>query len=164
MDGVNYFFVDHDRFCAMRDQGEFVEWATVFGNYYGTSHAEIDRVTASGRHVILEIDWQGAQQIRQARPGARSIFILPPSMQTLHERLLQRAQDDHKTIARRMDEAISEMSHYAEFDYVIVNDDFETALDEIDRIIHGEIGQTELSPGRDALKPLIADLLPARPV
>lgn len=159
-DGVNYFFVSAKEFKDMQAQGAFVESATVFGNFYGTSYAEIDRVTASGRHVILEIDWQGAQQIRAARPAARSIFILPPSMETLHERLKARAQDDETTIDRRMAEAISEISHYREFDYVVVNDDFEVALGQLDAIVHGHDSRDALASGRAELGPLITDLLP----
>ncbi len=160
-DGVNYFFVTPDQFKAMQAKGEFAESATVFGNLYGTSHAEIDRVTQSGRHVILEIDWQGARQICEARTDARSIFILPPSLETLTERLKQRAQDDHKTITRRMSEAASEMSHYAEFDYVVVNDDFEVALGELEEIVHNRARSADYAADRESLQPLVANLLPS---
>lgn len=160
IDGINYFFVTPEAFEDLASNGGFVEWATVFDNYYGTSQAEVDRVNASGNHVILEIDWQGAQQIRQHRPSARSIFILPPSMEALRERLKSRAQDDENTIARRMDEAISEMSHYDEFDYVIINDDFDVALDQLDDIIHGRIAPAAVASTRAELAPLVADLLP----
>lgn len=158
-DGVSYFFVTPEEFTRMRDAGAFVESATVFGNFYGTSHAEVDRVNASGHHVILEIDWQGAQQIRESRPGATSIFILPPSLETLQQRLQARGQDDEGTIRRRMGEAVSEMSHVAEFDYVIVNDDFQTALNELDAIVQGDAAAHDVAAGRPALKPLIAHLL-----
>ncbi|MDZ7686732.1 MAG: guanylate kinase [Gammaproteobacteria bacterium] len=159
-DGVNYFFVSPREFKDMQARDAFVESATVFGNFYGTSYAEIDRVTASGRHVILEIDWQGARQIRATRPAALSIFILPPSLDTLRERLSARAQDDETTIDRRMAEAISEMSHYREFDYVVVNDDFGVALDQLDAIVHRRGDPHALDSARGELEPLIADLLP----
>lgn len=160
--GINYFFVDAVTFREMQARGEFIESATVFGNFYGTTRAEVDRVTASGQHVILEIDWQGAAQIRSLMPDARSIFILPPSLETLRQRLRSRAQDDEETIERRMREAFSEISHYAEFDHVVVNDDFETALGELSAIIHGDDAGTDLAADREALEPLIANLLPDR--
>ncbi len=159
--GVSYFFVTPEEFRALEAEGGFVEWATVFDNYYGTSQAEVDRVNGDGKHVILEIDWQGAQQIREVRPEAKSVFILPPSMETLRERLRARGQDDEETIQRRMDEAISEMSHYAEFDFVIVNEDFDVALDQLNAIVHGQVAGASVASDRPELAPLIADLLPS---
>lgn len=161
VDGVNYHFVSAERFREMQSAGAFLESATVFGNLYGTSQAEVQSITVGGRHVILEIDWQGAQQIRRVVPGAASIFILPPSLHTLQARLLARAQDDPDTIARRTAEAITEISHYEEFDYVVVNDRFETALDDLRRIIRGQGEDLRLETQRKRLAPLLSDLMPS---
>ena len=160
IDGVNYHFVTTEAFQRMQESRAFLEWATVFGNLYGTSRAEVERITASGRHVILEIDWQGARQIRQALPGVTSIFILPPSLETLKARLLARAQDDPASIARRTAEAINEISHHDEFDYIVVNDDFETALAELASIVHGQGEALRLDAQRKHLAALIAELMP----
>jgi guanylate kinase len=160
VDGVNYHFVTETAFRAMQTSNGFVESAVVFGNLYGTSRAEIDRLRAAGQHVILEIDWQGARQIRSTLPWTQSIFILPPSLATLRSRLLARGQDDLQTIDRRMSEAISEMSHYAEFDYIVINDRFDHALAQLVRIIQGEGDGQKLAAQRRVLDPLIADLLP----
>ncbi|EFB1790508.1 TPA: guanylate kinase, partial [Klebsiella pneumoniae] len=112
--------------------------AEVFGNYYGTSREAIEQVLATGVDVFLDIDWQGAQQIRQKMPHARSIFILPPSKIELDRRLRGRGQDSEEVIAKRMAQAVAEMSHYAEYDYLIVNDDFDTALTDLKTIIRAE--------------------------
>lgn len=127
IDGVNYNFVDHSTFEHMIEQGDFLEHAAVFGNYYGTSKSWVEDKLASGTDVILEIDWQGAQQIRD-HFNCTSIFILPPSLEALRERLQGRGQDDDSVIDQRMAEARSEMSHYQEADFLIINDDFEVAL------------------------------------
>lgn len=127
-DGVNYHFTDHDTFTRMRDNGDFLESAEVFGNLYGTSQAWVERQLAAGCDVILEIDWQGAAQVRRAMKPTKSIFILPPSLDTLLERLTARGQDDADTIRRRMQQARDEISHYTEADYLIINDDFDEAL------------------------------------
>ena len=116
----------------------FLEHAEVFGNYYGTSREAIEQVLATGVDVFLDIDWQGAQQIRQKMPHARSIFILPPSKIELDRRLRGRGQDSEEVIAKRMAQAVAEMSHYAEYDYLIVNDDFDTALTDLKTIIRAE--------------------------
>jgi guanylate kinase len=134
-DGVDYHFVDTDTFESMVEQGGFLEHAQVYGNYYGTAEATVDRELAAGRDVILEIDWQGAAQVRRLRPECVSIFILPPSRAALEERLRGRAQDDEAVIAKRMKAAKDEMSHYAESDYLIVNDDFYQALVELRAVI-----------------------------
>ena len=123
-DGVNYHFTSVAEFTAMLKRGEFLEHAEVFGNWYGTSQIWVEHTLAAGQDLILEIDWQGAQQVRRLMPQAKSIFILPPTRQALLQRLRNRGQDDESIIQRRMDEATSEMSHYVEYDYVIVNDDF----------------------------------------
>ncbi|VDZ68600.1 guanylate kinase (plasmid) [Klebsiella aerogenes] len=136
--GEHYFFVDHDKFRSMISEDAFLEHAEVFGNYYGTSREAIEQVLATGVDVFLDIDWQGAQQIRNKMPGARSIFILPPSKDELDRRLRGRGQDSEEVIAKRMAQAVAEMSHYAEYDYLIVNDDFDTALGDLKNIIRAE--------------------------
>lgn len=130
-DGEAYHFVDEARFEAMIGEGAFLEHARVFGNYYGTSATWVDATLAGGRDVILEIDWQGAAQIRRQRPDVLGVFILPPSRATLEARLRSRGQDDEAAIARRLAEAQEEMSHHVEFDYLIVNDDFEVATEDL---------------------------------
>ena len=137
VDGVNYHFVDKQTFEAMVEDSEFIEYATVFGNMYGTSRQHIQEQLLKGKDVILEIDWQGARQIRQLMPDCKSVYIVPPSTEALRERLTSRGKDDEEIIARRMQEAISEMSHYVEFDYLIINDDFDEARDNLAAIIRG---------------------------
>ena len=137
VDGVNYHFVDKQTFEAMVEDSEFIEYATVFGNMYGTSRQHIQEQLLKGKDVILEIDWQGARQIRQLMADCRSVYIVPPSTEALRERLTSRGKDDEETITRRMQEAISEMSHYVEFDYLIINDDFDEARDNLTAIIRG---------------------------
>ncbi|MFJ9991074.1 guanylate kinase [Pseudomonas putida] len=129
--GVNYHFVVHEAFKALIAQGDFLEHAEVFGNFYGTSRSALQETLDQGFDLILEIDWQGAQQVRKLMPEALSIFILPPSQEALRQRLDGRGQDSEEIIAGRMKEAVSEMVHYNEFDYVIVNDDFEDALEDL---------------------------------
>ena len=136
--GVNYHFVDKVKFETMVEAGEFIESATVFGNMYGTSRQHIQEQLLKGKDVILEIDWQGARQIRQLMTDCRSIFIVPPSIAALRERLTSRGQDDETVINQRMREAVSEMSHYVEFEYLIVNDDFDEARENLAAIIMGE--------------------------
>ncbi len=135
--GVHYYFVSAGEFEAMAARGEFLEHATVFGNRYGTSRRVIDDLFQEGKSVILDIDWQGARAIKQAMPEAVSVFILPPSRQVLQERLANRRQDAPEVIARRMAEAVSEMSHYREFDQLVVNDDFDAAVADLVAIITG---------------------------
>ncbi|WGE65654.1 guanylate kinase [Actinobacillus equuli subsp. equuli] len=137
-DSVHYYFTNHAEFEALIEKGHFLEWAEVFGNYYGTSLPMIEKSLEKGIDVFLDIDWQGARQIRQKLPNVKTIFILPPSRAELEKRLFGRGQDSAETIAKRMAEAISEMSHYDEFDYVIVNDDFQTALGELKSILTAE--------------------------
>jgi len=134
-DGVNYHFVSDDIFITMLTQGDFLESAEVYGNRYGTSQHWVGQQLARGIDVILEIDWQGAEQVRNLYPKACSIFILPPSLQDLSQRLQGRAQDDEDTIDKRMRQAVNEITHVAEADYIVVNDDFETALSDIRAII-----------------------------
>jgi len=137
VDGVNYHFIDKDKFEKMLEAGEFFESASVFGNMYGTSRQHIQEQLLKGKDVILEIDWQGARQIRQLMADCKSIYIVPPSITALRERLSKRGQDDEAVINKRMREAISEMSHYAEFEYLVINDDFDEARDNLAAIIEG---------------------------
>lgn len=130
-DGVHYHFVDMSRFVGMVERGEFLEHAEVFGRRYGTGRDRTLELLQRGVDVILDIDWQGAQQVRRLMPHTRSIFILPPSVAELERRLRGRGQDDAATIAKRMAEARAEMSHYGEYGALIVNEDFERALEEL---------------------------------
>ena len=131
VDGVNYHFVSREQFNDMLQRNEFLEHAEVFGNLYGTSQSWIEKTLAEGFDLILEIDWQGAQQVRHLLPQSRSIFILPPTQEALRHRLTNRGQDSGEIIERRMREAVSEMSHYIEYDYLLINDDFAHALDDL---------------------------------
>ncbi|MDC3192300.1 guanylate kinase [Pseudoalteromonas elyakovii] len=133
--GVHYHFVSVDEFKALIEKNDFFEWAQVFDNYYGTSKQAIESQLAAGIDVFLDIDWQGAQQIRKLVDDVETIFILPPSKEELESRLNNRGQDSAEIIAGRMAKAQSETSHYNEYDYVVVNDDFDTALTEIETIV-----------------------------
>ena len=133
--GVHYHFVSVDEFKALIEKNDFFEWAQVFDNYYGTSKQAIESQLAAGIDVFLDIDWQGAQQIRKLVDDVETIFILPPSKEELESRLNNRGQDSAEVIAGRMAKAQSETSHYNEYDYVVVNDDFDTALTEIETIV-----------------------------
>ena len=133
--GVHYHFVNIDTFNKMNAEGKFLESAQVFDNYYGTSAAEVDRLRNSGQDVILEIDWQGALLANKKYPDNSKIFILPPDKIALRERLKARGQDDDEVIERRTREAVAEMSHYTEFDYLVINDDFFVAIDALKSII-----------------------------
>lgn len=134
-DGREYHFVDVQYFLEMVSRGDFLEWAEVHGNYYGTSRRWIEAEMTAGRDVLLEIDWQGAQQVRKAFPSAIGIFILPPSLEELKSRLSGRGTDSAETIARRIAAARDEMRHVDEFDYVIINDDLQQALDNLRSIV-----------------------------
>ena len=137
-DGVHYHFVEKQHFETLIARGEFLEYAEVFGNYYGTSRVWIEENLNKGIDVFLDIDWQGGRQIRQLMPSAKSVFILPPSKDELERRLNARGQDSEEVIAKRMAEAKSEISHYTEYDYVIVNDDFDNALIDFKAILRAE--------------------------
>lgn len=137
-DGTNYHFIDSKEFLAMLGNQAFLEHAEVFGNYYGTSKEWVEQQLENGIDVILEIDWQGAQQVRRLMPGAKNIFILPPSREDLRKRLTQRGQDAEEIIERRMLEAVSEISHYNEYDFIVVNDDFALALSDLKSIIRSQ--------------------------
>ena len=157
VDGVNYHFVAPAEFERMLEQGDFLESAEVFGNHYGTSQRWVKETLAAGTDVILEIDWQGAQQVRRLLPETISIFILPPSRAALEQRLNQRGQDPAEVIARRMAQAIGEMEHYAEANYLIVNDQFDTALAELRAILVG--ARLGLNRQQLRLQPLLRELL-----
>ncbi len=136
-DGDHYHFTSPTVFEAMIAEGAFLEYAEVFGNYYGTSRVETEAKLAAGLDLILEIDWQGARQVRRLLPDSLSIFILPPSREALRHRLSNRAQDHPEVIDRRMAASLDELSHYAEFDYLVINDDFTVALDALRAILIG---------------------------
>jgi guanylate kinase len=156
-DGREYFFVTNPEFDRMVAEGAFLEHARVFDNQYGTSKGQLQQKLAAGHDVILEIDWQGARQVRVALPGCRTIFILPPSREALRQRLNDRRTDSPEVIARRLADAVSDMSHYGEFDYVVVNDDFGQAVDELAAIIRGQ-GEA-LAARRPQLTAVLANLL-----
>ena len=157
--GREYHFVSPEEFRAAVAQGQFLEHAQVFDNYYGTGRATVEQLLAAGRNVVLEIDWQGARQVRASLPGCTTIFILPPSRQALAERLRNRQTDSPEVIERRLRDAVSDMSHWSEFDYVVVNDVFDTAVSDLARIVAGTAA--DLRATRASLQPLLADLLGA---
>ncbi|WP_312595017.1 guanylate kinase [Stutzerimonas nitrititolerans] len=134
VDGVNYHFVSREEFLERLERDEFLEHAEVFGNLYGTSQRWLEQTLDEGYDLILEIDWQGAQQVRRLMPQAKSIFILPPTQEALRQRLNNRGQDSDEIIEKRMREAVSEMSHYVEYDYLVINDDFAHALIDLQSI------------------------------
>ena len=156
-DGVNYHFTQEDNFLSMLQRQEFLEHARVFGNLYGTSRLWVEQELTAGTDVILEIDWQGAQQVKQLLPDTRSIFIVPPSRETLEQRLNARGQDNAGVIAARMAEAVEEMSHYVDSDYLVVNQDFEEALGDLQAIV----SSMRLRTARQSqvLQPMLADLV-----
>lgn len=155
-DGEHYHFVTPEEFTRLVDAGEFLEHAQVFDNHYGTSRAAVEALCSRGLDVILEIDWQGARQVRRAQPDCRTIFILPPSRRSLEERLRNRKTDSEEVIQRRLRDSITDMSHYAEFDRVIVNDQFEEAVNQLLGLVRGGPG---FEADRPELGPLIKDLL-----
>ena len=156
-DGHHYFFVEKSEFERMRDAGDFLEHARVFDNYYGTSRKQVEQLLDAGQDVLLEIDWQGAQQIRRALPECRSIFVLPPSREALEQRLRGRGTDTDEVIARRLRDSLADLSHWNEFDYIVVNDDFERATQELEAIVTGQ-GE-HLRRDRAELRELLAKLL-----
>lgn len=160
VDGVNYHFTDRDTFQAMIGRGEFLEQAEVFGNLYGTSKTWVEQTLHGGQDVILEIDWQGAQQVRRLLPEAVGVFILPPSREVLRERLTGRGTDAAEVIERRLAQAAEDMSHFAEFDYVIINDLFDRALAELSAVVRAQ--RTRVNRLGDAQLSLIERLLASR--
>jgi guanylate kinase len=157
VEGVHYHFVDVDRFQDMVAAGEFLEHAQVFDHWYGTSRRAVENRLAEGRDVILEIDWQGARSVRDQVPATVSIFILPPSRAELEARLRARGQDAPDVIARRMRDAVSELSHYAEYDYLVINDLFAEALEGLAAIVQARRQRLEAQLQRHAR--LLAELL-----
>lgn len=155
--GREYYFVSIEEFRDLVARGAFLEHAQVFDNYYGTGRETVERLLAAGTNVVLEIDWQGARQVRAALPECITIFILPPSRGALEERLTQRRTDSAEVIARRLRDAVGDMRHASEFDYVVVNDRFDAAVDDLGAIIagHGEA----LHKDREAIRPLLRELL-----
>ena len=135
LDGVHYHFTEKDSFLALVEQGGFIEYAEVFGNYYGTAQATVKEQLAKGHDVLLEIDWQGAQQVRKLFPDSKQIFILPPSQFDLRQRLSNRGTDSVDVIERRLGCAVEDMQQYVNFDYVIINDDFNKALHDLESVI-----------------------------
>ena len=137
VDGRDYFFVDRDRFRDLQETGALLESALVFDNYYGTSRAQVEEQLELGHNVILEIDWQGARQVRESMPGCITVFILPPSRAALEHRLRSRRTDSDEVIARRLRDALSDMAHYDEFDYIIINDELDQAIAELQAVLRG---------------------------
>jgi guanylate kinase len=156
-DGHDYFFVDKQQFERMAAAGDFLEHARVFDNYYGTSRSQVERILDASQDVLLEIDWQGAQQIRRTLPECRSIFVLPPSREALEQRLRGRKTDSDEVIARRLRDSLADLSHWSEFDYIVVNDDFDRATGELEAIVTGQ-GE-HLRRDRAELRELLARLL-----
>lgn len=159
-DGINYHFVTEGEFNTLVDRGEFLESATVFEHLYGTSTSAANLILHQGKHLILEIDWQGAAQVRQKLPDTQSIFIFPPSLSALRDRLENRAQDDLETVEKRMSAAFEELSHWHEFDYLIVNDHFDTALAQLEAVVAGKGADYHRNSQFKALGHLIENLLP----
>lgn len=136
--GRDYFFVEPDKFFDLQKTDELLESAMVFDNYYGTSRSQVEERLSNGCSVVLEIDWQGARQVRESMPAAVTIFIMPPSVTELERRLRDRKTDSDEVIARRLNDALGDMSHWKEFDYVIINDDLEQAVSQLEAVMTGE--------------------------
>jgi len=136
--GVDYLFVSEEEFMRLRDAGEMLEYAEVFDHYYATSRSQVEKHLADKRNVILEIDWQGARQVRESMPECITVFILPPSVEELERRLRDRRTDAPEVIERRLRDALSDMSHWDEFDYVIINDELDKAVADLEAVLAGE--------------------------
>lgn len=160
MEGRDYHFIDRRRFDELVEKSELLEWAEVFDNYYGTPKKPVMDALGTGRDVLFDIDWQGTQQLREtARADMASVFVLPPSIPELERRLHTRAQDDYETIHRRMSKAADELSHWSEYDYVVINDDLERAFSEVKMILAAERLKRERQPGlSDFVRGLMAKL------
>jgi guanylate kinase len=156
-EGREYYFVPVAEFKALIGNNAFLEYAQVFDNFYGTGRKPVEEQLEKGRNVILEIDWQGARLVRKAMPECLSIFILPPSREALEQRLRDRKTDSDEVIARRLRDSIGDMSHWNEFDYVVVNEDFQRASDDLVKIVDGQ-GE-DLRADRESLRPLLAKLV-----
>jgi len=157
-DGIDYHFVDRETFLSMIDRGALAEWAEVHGRLYGTPKAALDDASARGVHVLLDIDVQGARQVRTALPDTKLIFVLPPSLDALMGRLEGRGTEDRDGIVRRLRSALDELEAAESFDFVVVNDDFERCLTEIDKIVAGRVSVDDTSGTRDAARQLRAEV------
>jgi len=157
VDGKDYFFVSKQQFEAMRANDELLESATVFDNFYGTSREQVENILADGQSVVLEIDWQGAQQVRRSMPECVTIFILPPSLTELERRLRDRRTDTEAVIERRLRDAVSDMGHWSEFDYIIINDDLNQAVADLESVFAGE-GELHSSENVD-VRARVAEIL-----
>lgn len=156
-DGVDYRFVGPDEFVALRNDGALLEYAEVFDNHYGTSRAQVEGHLEAGHHVVLEIDWQGARQVRESMPECVTIFILPPSHDELVRRLRDRRTDSEDIIDRRLRDAVGDMSHWREFDYVVINDDLDKAVADLEAVLAGQ-GENHATDNR-ALRHAIAAIV-----
>lgn len=159
--GRDYFFVDEGQFQHMIGADAFLEHARVYDNFYGTSREQVERLLAAGTDVLLEIDWQGARQVRRAMPECQTIFVLPPSRTELEKRLRGRGTDSAQIIARRLEESMDDLSHWNEFDYAVVNDDFERATRELEAIVTG--AGAPLRRERASIQALVTELLAGNP-
>ena len=159
-DGKDYHFVDHDTFTKMRDQGEFLEWAVVFDNYYGTARKPVEQALARGRDVLFDVDWQGAKALRdEAAADVVTVFILPPSGKALEDRLTERAQDSAEVVHARMRGASNEIQHWAEYDYIVINHDVEQSLASIRAVLAAErLRRARLTGLKDFVQGLLAEL------
>jgi guanylate kinase len=160
VDGKHYHFVDRDTFARMRDRGEFLEWAVVFDNYYGTPRQPVERALAEGRDVLFDVDWQGARKLREsAKDDVVAVFILPPTASELEERLKVRAEDTEETVRRRMQGASNEIQHWDEYDYVVINHDVEQSLAALRAILAAErLRASRLTGLKDFVQNLLAQL------
>lgn len=149
-DGVDYHFVTRARFEQLRRDGEFLEHAQVFDNYYATGRQAVEALLAAGKHVIVEIDWQGARQVRARVPDCASIFIVPPSVRALEQRLRARRTDSEEVILRRLRDSMDDLAHWDEFDYIVVNDDLDTALDELAGLASGRLRRNRVGTAKTA--------------
>ena len=140
--GADYLFIDKNEFNRLRDAGEMLEWAEVFGNFYATSRSQVETQLAEGHNVLLEIDWQGARQVRESMPDCVSIFILPPSLPELERRLRDRRTDSAEVIERRLKEAVGDIGHWDEFDHVIINDNLDEAVAKLEEAMSGNSDET----------------------
>ena len=160
VDGKHYHFVDRDTFARMRDRGEFLEWAVVFDNYYGTPRKPVEELLAAGRDVLFDVDWQGAQSLRDDSPDdVVTVFILPPSGKVLERRLTERAQDVPEVVETRMREASNEIQHWGEYDYVVINNEIDQALAALRAILAAErLRASRLTGLKDFVQNLLAEL------
>jgi len=156
-DGVDYLFVTQSEFMRLRDRGEMLEYAEVFDNYYATSRSQVEEHLADDRNVVLEIDWQGARQVRESMPECVTIFILPPSVEELERRLRDRRTDAPEVIERRLRDALSDMSHWDEFDHVIINDDLNQAISDLEDVLVGNGDASSTS--NEALRRAVARII-----